>query len=95
MRCRAFAGYPSYNSFGSSSYQRFKDLTGVCCSVANSYLLLIFKVKKNKKNVKHKTKSHIWLSRVTSVVIVKKQDGDKKYTYTYFTKFNNSTLKIS
>jgi hypothetical protein len=26
----------------------------------------------------HKTKSHIWLSHVTSVVIVKQQDGDKK-----------------
>jgi hypothetical protein len=27
---------------------------------------------------RHKTKSHIWLSHVTSVVIVTQQDGDKK-----------------
>jgi hypothetical protein len=28
MHCRAFAGYHSYNSFGSSSYDRFKNLMG-------------------------------------------------------------------
>jgi hypothetical protein len=43
MRCLAFAAYHSYNSFGSSSNRRFKDLIDVCCPWLNStYVVLVF-----------------------------------------------------